>query len=268
MKRTVFVILVFISILVLIVLAGGLFSEKILRVVSKGGLKVTAVPNADVFINDKPVGATPYQDENLETGEVRVKIASGSAMWQGQVRINEGTLSVVNREIAENQASASGEILTLNAGSGAVITSTPTGSGVEVDGKNVGNTPLSLSSLTMGDHTFTLSHDGYLKRSIRAFVPDKLKLNLDVDLAISEVDLSTVVAPPVQVEQQMVVKSTPTGFLRVRDKAGLDGQEVERVNPGTTVTFIEERNGWTKVTLPDGKQGYVSSQYLSRPSNK
>lgn len=226
MRRTVFLILVFISILILIVLAGGFLSDKILHVVSKGGLKITSLPNnAQVYINDKLVGPTPYTDEGLQIGEYRVKIASGSAVWQGQVQVNEGTLSVVNREISESQASSSGEILTLNTGAGAVVTSTPSGADVEIDGKVVGQTPLSLSSLTAGDHTFTLSHDGYLKRSIRAFVPDKLKLNLDVDLAISEVDLSTVVAPPVQAEQQLVVKSTPTGFLRVRDKPGLDCEE-------------------------------------------
>ncbi len=262
MRRAVFLLLVFLAVVVLLVRLGSFATTKLFQSASNGGIKVTTIPNAQVFINDQAAGTTPFTNEALKIGEYKVRVGTGSATWQGQVKVTQGTLTVVNRELAASEASASGEILVLSPGEGAVVTSTPSGSDLEVDGKSVGKTPVAVSSLTAGDHTFTLSHDGYLKRSIRAFVPDKLQLNLDVDLAISEVDLSTVAAPPVQVSQQYVVRSTPTGFLRVRDKAGLDGKEVGRLNVGDTVSLIEESNGWMKVSLPTGQQGFVSSQYL------
>lgn len=264
MRKTILLILVFISVLLLVLRFGGLISSQLFQSANKGGLKISSVPSAEVYINDEQVGKTPFQNESLLAGEYRIKIGSASAVWQGQVEVTGGTLTVVNRELADNQASSSGEVLVLDSGSGVVITSTPTGSSVDIDGKEAGKTPLAVSSLTAGDHTFTLSHDGYLKRSIRAYLPDKLKLSLDVDLAISEVDLSTIDAPTVQVAEELVVRSTPTGFLRVRDKPSLAGAEIGRLDVGVTVTLIEQQGGWSKINMSDGKQGYVSSRYVGK----
>lgn len=268
MKKTILLILVFISVLFLALGFGGFVSDQLFKSSSKGGVKISSSPAATVYLNNQQVGMTPYQNESLSAGEHRIKIGSSSASWQGQVQVTQGTLTVVNRELADNQASSSGEALVLSAGSGVVITSTPTDSSVEIDGKTVGRTPLSVSSLVAGDHTFTLSHDGYLKRSIRAYLPDKLKLSLDADLAISEADLSAVGTPLVQIAQQLVVLNTPTGFLRVRDKPSLVGAEIGRLTVGEIVTLIEQQGNWSKVNLSNGKQGFVSSEYVTAVNSK
>lgn len=60
------------------------------------------------------------------------------------------------------------------------------------------------------------------------------------------------------------IKDTPTGFLRVRDRAGTGGAEVGRVNPGDTFVIIAEENGWIQIEYEKGKQGWVSGQYCER----
>lgn len=262
MKKSFFYFVVTLSILVLAARFGLKPASELLGYQSKAGVKITSVPEAMVSIEGVAAGKTPYQNEDLKPGNYKIKIEESGAFWEGTVSLTSGTLSIINREIAPSVASSSGEILTLYPGKGAVIASSPPGSEVEIDGRVYGKTPLSVSDLTPGDHTFVLSHSSYLKRSIRASLPPKMSLHIAVDLAISEINL-TVPAAPV-VSSSLVIKQTPTGFLRVREKPSLNAKEVGRVAPGDTVTLVEELSGWVKIKLENDIEGYVSSQYVQK----
>ncbi|MEK7595294.1 MAG: PEGA domain-containing protein [Patescibacteria group bacterium] len=63
--------------------------------------------------------------------------------------------------------------------------------------------------------------------------------------------------------KRVKVLATPTGWLRVRSQPSLNGEEIARINVGEEVTFVEEKDGWTKVILKDGKEGYVSTAYVT-----
>jgi uncharacterized protein YgiM (DUF1202 family) len=174
-------------------------------------------------------------------------------------------MTVVNRELSTSSTSSAGEILMLDKGAGVVITSSPQGADVTVDGKSYGQTPLSLPEITPGEHNFTLSHPNWLKRDIRATIPPEMVLNLEIDLAISEADLGNISAPKVTTLPKLVVGQTPTGFLRVRDKPSLAGEEIGKVYPGQNLTALEEaRDGWYKVKLENGVEGYVSASYVQK----
>lgn len=58
------------------------------------------------------------------------------------------------------------------------------------------------------------------------------------------------------------VKSTPTGWLRVRNEPSLVGTEVGKLNVGDTVSITEEKSGWLKVKNAAGLEGWASSDYL------
>ena len=231
----------------------------------KAGLKVTSTPESTVFLDGKEVGKTPYQDETLTGKSYDLRLqADNNSSWQGNVALNKGTVAIVNREIAQSAASSSGEILTLGQGKGIFITSTPASATVEIDGKNYGQTPILVKDIEPGEHNLIVSAPEYLKRSIRAYLPPNLVLNLDVDLAITELNLVTSVSIPTISSNQGTVKNTPTGFLRVRDKASINGKEVGRVNPGDKVTILEELTSWYKIKISGGIEGYVSSMYISK----
>lgn len=226
------------------------------------GLKITSTPSATVLINGKEVGKTPYEDSNLEVGRYKIILRSEDASWQSQVVLNKGTVTVINRDISSSPTFSSGEVLSLLPGKGLIITSNPSDAIVEVDGRERGRTPLTLNDVSTGEHTFILKHDSFLPRSIRASIPDKLLLSMSVDLAVSEGLLSP--SPTLAVSRTVTVKTTPTGFLRVRETPSLNGSEITRVNSGDKLTLLEEKPGWDKVSTSDGKEGYVSSEYIQK----
>src|SRR5687767_11118603 len=132
---SIFIFLVIFSLVSIIVKFANKPFQNFLGSQNKAGIKLTSIPEATVFINGAEVGKTPYQDETLTSGDYQVKLESDTKTWQGTVKLNSGTISVVNRELAENSVNSSGETLVLSSGSGVVVTSSPTGAEVEVDGK-------------------------------------------------------------------------------------------------------------------------------------
>lgn len=264
MRKVILILLSFISLVLLLIRFGSEPLSKVLGLQPRAGIRVEANTEAKVYIDEKEIGKTPYQVEELLPGDHLVKVETNSSFWQGYVKLNSGTLSVVNRELAQTAASSSGEVITLEKGQGATIISTPDKADVEIDGKAYGKTPLFVSNLLPGEHIFLVSHNNFLKRSIRAMLAPGFNLNLNIDLAIAEADFTKISTIPLQSSKQVTVLQTPTNFLRVRSGASLNSPEVARVKPGDTLILLEELPSWDRVRLPDGKEGYVSSSFVEK----
>lgn len=264
MKKTIFLLLVLLSVVVLLVKFSAQAEQLFFGKSLKSGISIFSIPTeVSVFLNGQEAGKTPFEDKNLEVKQYHIKLEKNGASWQGNVKLSAGTVTVINRDLAFSQASAAGEILTLDKGRGLTVISTPSSADVEIDGVNVGKTPVSVNS-TAGEHTVLVSRPNYLNRSIKAILPEKFNLIISVDLALSEADLTTISAPVVTQTPEVVVKQTPTGFLRVRDKASLNGKEIAQVKPGDKLVLLEELAGWDKIKLADGTEGFVSSTYVEK----
>lgn len=267
MKKVLVFLAVFVSLVVIAVRILTIPISKYLGVEQKAGIRVLSEPQpAQVFIDGENLGKTPFENQDLMAKEYLIKVQSGDALWEGRVNLQSGILTVINRELSNQVTSSAGEILSLNPGKGAIVISRPNSADIEVDGKYVGKTPMPLGVET-GEHTFNISHPNYLNRSIRAYVPPDYNLNISVDLAISEADLAQVNTPPLISTQEVVVQDTPTGFLRVRDKASLNGQEIARVLPGDKLVLLEDQGLWFRVRLSDGKEGFISSSYAKKSNS-
>ncbi len=264
MKKVILWFLVLISFVALLLRFSDKAAEIFLGIKQSSGVSILSEPTeATVFLDEKEIGKTPFEDKNLTVGEYVIKVVKNKASWQGRVKLTPGTVTVINRELAEDQASSAGETLVLAKGRGLTVISNPSGATVEIDSKSYGLTPLTANVET-GQHTILVSHTNYLNRSIRADLPDNFNLTVAVDLALSEVDLSTTTTPAITVTPEVVVKQTPTGFLRVRDKASLNGREIAQVKPGESLVFLEEASSWVRVRLPNGTEGFVSSAYVEK----
>ena len=264
MKKTLLLILLSLSMAALVIRFAPLGLEFFLGIKERGGISVYSTPaDASVFLDGLEVGKTPFEDKDLNAGEYAIKIEKDQAVWEGKVNLIAGTMTVVNRELSKALASSAGEVLTLRKGRGLTVISNPNDADLEIDGQAQGKTPLSVN-LASGEHTILVSHPGYLKRSSRALVPDGYNLIAAIDLALSEADLTTLTTPVINQTPQLVVKDTPTGFLRVRDKPSLSGEEIAQVKPGDTLILLEELPSWDRVRLSDGTQGYVSSAYVEK----
>lgn len=264
MKKTILLILVLISLIILSIRFTGKITEVIFGIKETSGLSIESMPDgATVFLNAAEVGKTPYEDKSLDAKEYLIKIEKDQSRWQGKVKLIAGTLTVINRELSKEAASWAGEVLTLKRGRGITIISNPSESDVEIDGKSYGKTPLTVN-VDSGEHTLILSHPSYLKRSIHARLPGSYNLTVSVDLALSEADLATISTPVITTTLEVVVKETSTGFLRVRDKPSLLGKEIAQVKPGDRLVLLEELSGWDRVRLADNTEGYVSSSYVEK----
>ncbi len=260
--KWVFILLVLISLLLIVLRFASSPFYSFLGYKPIAGLKITTTPQSIVYIDGREAGKTPFQDENMAVKRYKVDLKTDDALWSGEIMLNKGTVTVVNRDISSSSTFSAGEVLSLLEGEGLIITSNPSGASVEVDGVDKGKTPVNLKDVSTGEHIFILKHENFLPRSIRATIPDKLLLSMSVDLAVAESLPSP--TPTVVVTQQVTVKSTPTGFLRVRDKASLNGAEIARVLPGDKLSLLQDMGEWSKVQTSDGKQGFVSSEYIQK----
>ena len=266
MKKLIVIFLLLISLAVLMLRISNLPIAKFMGISQKAGIRVISQPeNADIFLDGVSIGETPYRDDNLEPKIYILEIKHQNGNWEGRVKLNSQTLTVVSRDLTKNGILGAGEILTLEKGSGVSIDSIPQKSDVEIDGKKVGKTPGTFL-IESGEHLFVLGKSGFLKRSIRATIPSNYRLIISTDLSPQSLDLA--IAPlssdSALVTSTVIVAQTPTGFLRVRDKPSLAGREIARVSSGEELVLLEELTSWVKVRLKDGKEGYASNQYLQK----
>ena len=263
MKKTFFALILLISLIVLAFKFAN-FLPQALGIRQTAGIRIQSDPDgANVVIDDQTLGKTPYEVDNLEAKEVSIKLSSGNGNWEGKVVLAPQTITFVNRQLSSESLSQAGEILSLDKGAGVTVISSPSGAEVSADGQILGKTPGTFG-VSEGEHTFVVSKAGFINRSIQAILPRDYNLRLAVDLAASEEQIpEPSLLKPVLTTPKVKVLSTPTGFLRVRDRASTLGREIGRVTPGDELAFIEVSSSWTKIKMEDGTEGFVSSQYVT-----
>lgn len=261
MKKTILLTLFLLSLVILILRFGNQFLNPSSG--QKAGIKVLSSLEGEVFINDVKVGKTPFIDNDLLNQEYTIQILADGAKWEGKIKLTAGSVTIINRDLSKDVTSSAGEILTLEKGTGVTLISSPAGADVKIDNKDYPKTPTHID-ISAGDHVFEISKGSFLKRSISATVPADYNLTLNVDLALSEADLTNITAPAITETPKLIVKNTPTGFLRVRDKPSIIGKEVTQVKPGDELILLEEQASWDRIRTSDNKEGYVSSVYVTK----
>jgi len=92
-------------------------------------------------------------------------------------------------------------------------------------------------------------------------------LVVEVKLAQSGEVVEEIGEETVEEVVKILIKDTPTGWLRVRDKASTAGSEVGRVEPGDEYELLDEDNGWYKIEYEQGEEGWISAQYANKTLN-
>lgn len=255
-----------------------------------GGLKIVSSPEASVFINNVAVGKTPFEETKRKTGDYILKLipdttATDTASWQGKIQIYKNALTYVNRELGTSDITSAGEIFTVtkmekqpsNGSYGEISVDTePQGAIVYLDNDEKGVAPLILADVLKGDHELSVSMPGFLRRTQKINVSGGYRMNAAFKLAIDQnqptispasgnkVNESTASAQTEGGKVKIVIKDTPTGFLRVREEPAIDASESAQVKPGDTFDFMEEKDGWYKITYSGTKTGWIYSQYAEK----
>ncbi len=250
----------------------------------KGALQVTSMPQSNVYLDGKLVGKTPFCmggercgiQEAINIGEHEVKLIPADnsyPSYDAKIPINKLTLTVVDRTFADN-GSSEGSIISLSPLSDEknveiLVVSMPDKANVFLDSNPVGATPLLLKQVSESDHDLRITLDGYKEKSIKIRTASGYKLSsliflgVNADLSKPPIASSTgtisVIAAP-----KVLILDTPTGFLRVRENNSLNSLEISQVKPGESYELIEEKEGWFKIKLTDGKTGWISSSYAAK----
>ena len=173
---------------------------------------------------------------------------------------------------------------------------------VKVDGQTKGLSPLILDDLAEGLHSLTVTAPGYVERTSNPKLVKGYRLTVTSKLAREPFGGATNATPsatpvtspspipktsPKPVPRSMPttnatssgtttgvisasIKTLPyveiiesgTGWLRVRDSADGNAQELTKLSVGSTVPYMNETlSGWLKVEYQTGKQGWVSGKY-------
>ncbi|MBI3577555.1 PEGA domain-containing protein [Candidatus Gottesmanbacteria bacterium] len=271
---------------IFLVVVGGL---KFLgsRGAKQGVLKVNSTPTASIFLSNKHLGQTPYE-EKVDAGDFSLKLVPEStvtpiASWEGSIKIAPNLLTFVNANLSESEFTSAVDILWLekisSKGSEIAITTNPDGATVALDGEMKGITPLSLTTVSPGEHTVTITSPGFATRTVKLKTTAGYKVNVIVKLALSpgseqpkEASAAAIATPtPTKgttstnpPKPYAVIKDTPTGFLRVRLEPSTSSTEAARVNPGDKFTIFDEKSGWFQIKYDATNKGWISAQYAEK----
>lgn len=117
--------------------------------IGEGSLVVFSEPSsADVYVDDKYYGRTPITIQKIPAGKRMVTVRlSGYADWSDEVVIEPGKIGQVN--------------VKLKLAGTLQVSSSPPGAKVYLNGKYIGETPLSNSNIPEGTHNLSVELFGY-----------------------------------------------------------------------------------------------------------
>lgn len=250
-----------------------------------GKLKIICSPTSSVFIDNVAIGRTPYEDK-YKTGEFILKLipegnATETASWQGKIKIYKNAMTYVNRELGSSDLSSAGEIFTItrmdespkSPDRGEIYVETdPNGAIVTLDNEEKGVAPLVLTDVLKGEHELSVNMPGFFKRTQKINVEARYRVNAAFKLAIDQSQ-----SPPtkptgekeatssagVKKKTMILIKDTPTGWLRVRVDASLNASESGKVNPGEKYELLDEKDGWYQIKIAT-QEGWISSVYSEK----
>ena len=295
MKKKLIIFGIF-SLIFVIVLTINLFLKRGSEV--SGKIKIVTSPDAGVFIDNVPVGKTPYES-TLKSGIHKIKlIPEGTktkvVTWSGDVEIFDNSLTFISRELGTTELTSAGELLYMAKANSKVknkgnieIETEPIGAIVYLDNNEKGVSPLKMTDVPIGDHEISVFLPGFFRRSQKINVESGYTLQGFFKLALdqSNVTLEQELAKKRQEaseearlkelagkEQEKTVEKdlnsknltildTPTGFLNVRSNPSVDSKVLTTVKPKEKHVYTEVTDGWYKIKAND-VTGWVYGEYI------
>lgn len=264
------------------------------RAPKEGELRVDAAPTVSVFLDNKHIGRTPLR-EKVTAGEYTIRLVAETttgeiAPWQAKISVGANLLTYVNAVLSESELSSAVDVLWLEKSvvgkpELSVITN-PDGASVVLDDVTKGITPLTISDMTAGDHMLTVTSPGFLTRTMKVKLTAGYKLIASMKLALSAggvpqpeatpaATTSTTPTPTLKSgaaatssatpqKPYVLIKDTPTGFLRVRMEPSTAATEAGRVNPGEKYHLFNSQTGWYQISHDGTNKGWISAQYADK----
>src|SRR3989344_4018859 len=282
----------FLILIIILLVIGGVIKLVATRSPKEGELRVEASPTVSVFLDNKLLGRTPLR-EKVTAGEYTIHLVAESTTsemppWQAKISVGANLLTFVNAVLSESELSSAVDVLWLEksiAGKPELsVVTNPDAASVVLDDVTKGITPITISDVTAGDHTLTVTSPGFLTRTMKVKLTSGYKLIASMKLALSAGGVpqpeatqganssptpslksgSTATSSATPQKPYVVIKDTPTGFLRVRMEASTSATEAARVNPGEKNHIFDEKTGWYQISFDGTNKGWISGQYADK----
>lgn len=250
------------------------------RTTNNSALRVDCIPKAEVFVNDQSVGQTPYFAEKMKPGDYKIKLVVPNSYWESKVKLTDGGLTYISRNLTESIDLQSGQILWLSKllndkSAELTVVSDPDSGNVTIDGLDKGKTSITLSDLELGDHEIVVSKQGFGDQVINGKLIGGWRLNVVVKLGkinsppealLTPTPTASPSAIPSMSKPYVVIKNTPVGFLRVRSEPDANSTESGRVKPDEKYSILSEVSGWVKIRSATSSAilGWVSDKYVEK----
>lgn len=285
--------LIVVAVVLVIALVGSLIKDKFLNKTALASVSISATPKAQVYLDGVKVGLTPYSNDDVAAGEHTLRLEPESKegnllSYEGKINLTPNFKTLVDRDLGTSESASSGEMIWLEKidsreKSALGVNSIPDRASVVVNGGQNFFTPYQQEDLNPGSYQVLVSSLGYEEKSISVKTIAGYKLIIDVQLAkkiesIQEATSSgvplintptptpkiTAAAEKPSLEKPyVVIKNTPTGWLKVRLAPSKNATEAAKVNPGEKFPYLdEEKDGWLKIEYQKDKSGWVSATYV------
>lgn len=243
----------------------------------RSGVEITSYPAADVYIDGKEMGTTPYKNLELEPGETEIKLVTDSRQLIKTLDLQNNINTVIDWQFGENEDMDSGYILYLektgDEKASAIVSTNPDKATIKIDGEIKGMSPITIQEIEEGDRQLTVSFVEHKSVSVYMKAISGYRLVIETKLAQEESNMDELIAEQedstessLSVDQlgMVTIEETETGWLKVREASSSASGELTRVNPGESYSLIEEGEGWYKIDLGDETTGWISADYAKK----
>lgn len=262
--------------LLLLIIASGILLTGCSIIGKPAGLKVETDQPANVFIDGKIMGKTPYENSDIKgKKEVTLKIIPEITdkpliSWESKVKLMSGTWTLVKRELTTTETDSSGQLLYMEKNkdkqtASAYIVSDPEGATVVINQEEKGVSPLELTGLVPADYTVEIKKDGFISRNLKLKLLAGYRLTAQIKLGQVILGDDVTPAPSATVSGQPTVKPgnvtvTPSKATPVPTKTAGTGTDPARpyvLIKDTSVGFlrVREKPSTTSTELAQVKPG-------------
>lgn len=263
-------VIVLVIALVIIIIKSPLLKK------ANAGLQINSIPQATVFIDNKEVGKTPYEEAKLTGGEKTIKLVIPTLQWETKAKLINGTVTVISYEFGVDLDKSTGEVITLESNTNKksaslTVVSQPDSSVVKLDGETKGFTPVLIENLSAGQHEIVVSAPDYKDRTITTKFFDGFKTMINVKLASAAEEQTT---PTPEASGSLTPTPTPgkTGKTTPTPSTTLRASPTPKATPSTTlrvsptplpkpyVKILDTPTGWLRVRVDPGLSATESAR--------
>lgn len=245
----------------------------------RGGVEIITTPsNVKVYLDGKDAGSTPYKSNNLLPGKHQIRLVSPdeSETYQSEVEVLRRSTTVLNWQFASGEYSAGGYTLSLeptgDKRSSLIVNSSPNQATLILDKEVKGFTPIQLLDIGEGQKPLLLSFPGHqtIPIMVRSILGYRLILQATLPKTITSISTpspssnTSSIPSTTLTSAKIIIKSTETGWLRVRQQPSSASPEIARVNTGESLPLLGEQSGWYQTQTTGGITGWVKADYVEK----